>query len=727
MSKTLKRWGLYVGVILLVIAIDQAVEQFVVTNLQIGETWDGFSLFDGFITLTHSHNSGAAFGLFPIAANVFLILAIITVIGFTVFYPTLPDYAWMSRLGLAMTAGGALGNALDRIVYDGIVIDYVNVRLAPNFSNVSNLSDHMIVLGVAFLLVDQWLEERRRMQDELKSETIPGWWKDAVGYQIYPRSYADSTGDGIGDLPGMIEKLGYLKWLGIDAIWLSPFYPSPLFDVGYDIADYINIAPEYGTLEDFDRLLEEAHQRDIHIIIDLVLNHTSDEHPWFVQSRSDRDNPYRDWYIWRDGKEGGPPNDWVSTFGGPAWTFDEPTGQYYYHFFFERQPDLNWRNPEVKQVMFDVIRFWLDRGVDGFRLDAIGTIYEVEDLPNSDFSTPATETWLKRLEGEEWVEAGYDERMRYQIDLPENHTLMQELRTLIDSYDDRLLLGEVRKVEYYGNGIDELHSIFNFDLSDINRPDALAIKKLLAERLPTVPAGGWECNTFGNHDRSRSPHNFADGKYDRRRYEQGLALIMFLPGTPIVYYGEEIGMRNWPVTTLDGFRDGLGLFAYNLLVEHGVEPDEAVKRAQQYLSRDKCRTPMQWADAPNGGFSLDGAATWLPVNPDYADGINVADQRTDPGSLLHTVRRLAQVRRANIALRRGEFELLDTPDDVLAFRRIDQEQTCIVVFNMSDQPVTLKLGRRIHTGLFSNVEPGRLSIDFASLSLAAYEVIVVEE
>jgi len=318
------------------------------------------------------------------------------------------------------------------------------------------------------------------------------WWQKAVFYQIYPRSFADGNGDGIGDFQGMISRLDYLKELGIDAIWLSPYYPSPNFDCGYDISDYVGVAEEYGTLDDFQEFLDGAHARGMRVILDMVLNHTSDQHAWFQESRSSRDNPKRDWYIWRDGKDGAPPNNWYSPFGGSAWEWDETTGQYYYHFFFKEQPDLNWRNPEVKAAMFEAVRFWLDRGVDGFRLDAIGTIYEDVNLP--DHPVPMTGVELRRELDRAITPERREELMRlwtameqYQVEQPGMHELMQELRSVIDEYDARMLIGEDENLAYLGDGSNELHLVFNFPLMRTERLTPAWIRRRVeAARAPAA-------------------------------------------------------------------------------------------------------------------------------------------------------------------------------------------------------------------------------------------------
>lgn len=542
--------------------------------------------------------------------------------------------------------------------------------------------------------------------------STPDWWKNAIGYQIYPRSFADSNGDGVGDLPGIIDKLDYLQWLGITALWISPFYPSPQFDVGYDVADYTAISPEYGTMADFDRLLEEAHRRGIRILLDLVLNHTSDQHPWFLDSKSDRNHPRRDWYIWRDGKKGSPPNDWESTFGGSAWQWDDTTGQYYYHFFFPQQPDLNWRNPEVQEAMFNVVRFWLDKGVDGFRLDAIGTIFEHPDLPDSNYpesvDTLMRELFLHRERPA--LQAKFREKFRYQRDLPDIFDLMKKLRAVNDEYQDRILLGETDSIQFYGAGRDMLHSVCNFELMNIGSLDASAIRAMYQRRLPTVPNGAWENNSIGNHDRNRAMDQFAEGGRDKM--EVALALVMFMRGTPIFYNGEEIGMRRMDLPDIADFKDNLGVWAYEVVRQDGISPEQALHIANR-VGRDECRTPMQWENAPHAGFS--SVPPWLPVNPDYAEGVNVADQRGDENTLLHAFRRLIQVRQSHIALRLGTVEILEDTGEVLAFWRRHPEETCFVALNMSDKPAALDVSLETVFSRTGQTSP---------LTLPAYEVYV---
>ncbi len=562
------------------------------------------------------------------------------------------------------------------------------------------------------------------------------WWQSAVFYQIYPRSFADSNGDGIGDLPGIIARLDYLQDLGIDAIWLSPHYPSPQFDCGYDIVDYTAVAPEFGTLNDFKCLLDGLHQRGMRLILDLVLNHTSDKHPWFQEARRSRDNPHRDWYIWRDGKGDNPPNNWMSTFGGSAWEFDAASGQYYYHFFFKQQPDLNWRNPAVKRAMFDAVCFWLEMGVDGFRLDAIGTIFEHPDLP--DHSSRLTLAELRQLLatstsrkerralGKEWRAM-----FQHQVDQPGVHELMQELRALVDEFGERLLVGETDDLSYHGNGEDELHMVFNFPLMHSKRLTPARVRANQARRLSTlanISPQAWPCNTFGNHDSSRTHNRFGDGQHDAQLARLHLALLLTLRGTPFLYNGEEIGMSDLLLSDIQQFRDMLGIWLYHAEIDElGLSPEQALQDAAR-LSRDKCRTPMQWANAPNAGFGPPGVETWLPVNPNYATGVNVADQEADPASLLNFYRAFLRLRKHNPALIIGDYtQLAPRSRDVLAFVRRAPHQACLVALNFAPQNSHLRLpGLPPAHLLYSNHPRAAASIPLPDLTLSPFEILIAE-
>lgn len=576
------------------------------------------------------------------------------------------------------------------------------------------------------------------------------WWQSAVFYQIYPRSFADGNDDGIGDFRGMRARLDYLHDLGVNAVWLSPHFPSPQADCGYDITDYTDVGPEYGTLEDFTAFLHEAHARGIRVVLDLVLNHTSVEHPWFHESRASRANPKRDWYIWRDGKDDGPPNNWVSVFGGSAWQLDAATGQYYYHFHLTEQPDLNWRNPAVKQAIWDAARFWLDLGVDGFRLDAVFTIFEHPDLPDH-AATPSLADPLRLLMAMVGAQENapgnpaeptqprldrrqaareFEQLLRHQREQPGVHELMRELRALVNEYPgDRVLIGEADDVTYYGTGDDELQLVFNFPLMHTRRLTPAHIRSNQAERLSALPRGAWPCNTLGNHDAPRVWSRYGDGSNDAALARLHAALILTLKGTPFLYYGEEIGMTDLIPTDLRQIRDTAGLLQYRKLTEDfGLSPAQAFERVAR-MTRDRCRTPLQWANAPNGGFSAANVTTWLPVNPNYAQGINIADQAGEPTSLLNFYRRLIALRQATPALVAGEYAPLDEhAEGYVAFIRGTPEQTILVALNFTDQPQTLTLATPHQPArtLFSSIARQAHPAEPARLALAPFEVYIAE-
>ena len=494
-------------------------------------------------------------------------------------------------------------------------------------------------------------------------DRAPRWWQTGVVYQIYPRSFADADGDGTGDLRGIIGRLGYLAWLGVDAIWISPFYPSPMLDFGYDVADYTDVDPIFGTLTDFDELLAAAHERGIRVVVDYVPNHTSTEHPWFVESRSSRDSPKRDWYFWRDPRpDGSPPNNWISMFAGPAWQWDDPTRQFYLHTFLPEQADLNWRNPEVKQAMFDVARFWLDRGVDGFRIDVAPLVMKDPLLrdnpenPEPDWERSRLGSWLQQLHVND-------------LNHPDMHPLYREFRRLLDSYPgDRVSIGELhhpdfeRWAAYYGERQDEIHVPFNFHV--INAPWTSAeVRRAVEGVQAALPPGAWASWVLGNHDQPR----FASAeRAGRVQAKVGMLMLLTLRGTPTLYYGEEIGMVDVPVATADA-RDPL---------EHR-EPGRG---------RDPERSPMQWDASPNAGFTSPDATPWLPLAPDYAD-VNVAGQAEDPDSILTLTRDLLRLRREHPVLHLGDFEPYGpTPDGVFAFRRIGPTGRLNVLLNLTAEP-----------------------------------------
>jgi alpha-glucosidase len=524
------------------------------------------------------------------------------------------------------------------------------------------------------------------------------WWKRAVFYQICPRSFADSNGDGIGDLKGIIQHLDYLQDLGIDAVWMTPHYPSPFLDFGYDVSDYLSVAPEYGNLEDFKRLLSEVHSRGLYLIIDFVLNHTSDKHSWFVESRSSLINPKRDWYIWRNGRNNEPPNNWYSWFGGPAWEFDPFTRQYYYHFFMKQQPDLNWRNPEVKQAMIDTMRYWLEIGVDGFRLDAIGMVYEDSKLTNQE--SGMSQLGLYQLSRR--AKTGHQRRVaarisnkmfRYQMDLPDNHGLMRELRNVVDEYPNKVLVGETELMNYYGLDNDEIHLIFNFPLMRLIKLTPSSIRQNQYRRLKQLPNDAWPCNTLGNHDTSRILNRYGYGNNHCAMGRLFLALLLTLPGTPFLYYGEEIGMMDISIDNVKNIFDEIALWTYRMEVEElGNSEGEALKSAL-IAARDKSRNPMQWDNSINGGFCPPHAKPWLPIHPNHFNGVNVDEQTKDPQSLLNSYRLLIRIRKKNPALINGDFRIIKSPKGCLAFFREvpGKKYKYLIVLNMGKITNTYKL------------------------------------
>jgi alpha-glucosidase len=498
------------------------------------------------------------------------------------------------------------------------------------------------------------------------------WWQSGVVYQIYPRSFKDSSGNGVGDLQGIIDQLDYLAdSLGIDAIWISPFYPSPMKDFGYDVADYCDIDPLFGDLATFDRLLAGAHARGIKIIIDWVPNHTSDEHRWFQESRSSRENPKRDWYIWRDPKpDGSPPNNWGSFFGGPAWTFDEQTGQYYMHQFVPEQPELNWRNPDVKAAMFDTLRFWLDMGVDGFRMDVIGLIIKDEELrdnpPNPNPPADLRENDLFR--GLLQV---------YNMDQAEVHPVLKEIRQIFDEYEDRVAIGELwgpldRWVKYYGEALpggqsgDELHLPFNFRLMDEGEWLAERMRTLVEAMEAALPAYAWPNYVLGNHDRMRLATRFG-GQAQAR---VAAMLLLTLRGTPTVYYGDEIGLENGVIPP-EKIQDPQGI---NLGVER---------------TRDVCRTPMQWNASEYAGFST--VEPWLPVSEDYVER-NVAVMQSEPDSILRLYEELLELRKNTPTLQVGSYQPLNIlPESCFVYQRFAGTEHLLIALNFTDAAQTVSL------------------------------------
>lgn len=484
------------------------------------------------------------------------------------------------------------------------------------------------------------------------------WWQHTVIYEIYPRSFADSNNDGIGDLKGIKSKLGYLKDLGIDAIWITPFFPSPQVDFGYDVSDYQNIDPMYGTLADFDALVKEANKHGIRIILDFVLNHTSDQHPWFLDSKSSRTAEHRDWYIWSNGNEGcQPPNNWTSIFGGSAWTLDPTANEYYYHFFYAAQPDLNWRNPAVEKAMLDTTRWWYQRGVAGFRLDAVDALNEDPNLHDEPVLPGEND------QGDRFLP------YKYQLKLAENQTVLEKLRQVANDYD-AVLIGEVfaRDIKdldrYYGVRGDGLQLPMDFMFTNVNKLSAPEFRRTIAG---TNSVSGWPTFVLGNHDMARSFDRYGDGLHNDQIARLMAALYLTLRGTPIMYYGEEIGMTTTLPKRKEDIKDPLGRRGW---------PKEK--------GRDGERTPMQWSSKSNAGFSKKDP--WLRV-PSSAKTRNVATEAKDPNSILNFYKKLLALRRTNEALLDGSYTALNQDDaNVLSYLRIFEGHAILVALNMSAVP-----------------------------------------
>jgi alpha-glucosidase len=503
------------------------------------------------------------------------------------------------------------------------------------------------------------------------------WWQRAVIYQIYPRSFQDANGDGIGDLKGIAERLDYLVWLGIDAIWLSPIYPSPMADFGYDISDYTGVDPMFGTLSDFDHLIRETHRRGLKLILDFVPNHTSDKHPWFRESRRDRENACRDWYVWRDpAPGGGPPNNWLSEFGGSAWEYDATTGQYYYHAFLKEQPDLNWRNPALREAMHDVLRFWLDRGVDGFRIDVLHHLLEDADFrdnpPNPNYG-PGQRPSSALLPA-------------HTVDQPEIQEIIVGLRKVVDEYPDKVLIGEIhlpieRLVTYYGVEMSGIHLPFNFNLLNA-RWTATLLSDLIATYESALPRGAWPNWVIGNHDISRICSRVGEGGA-----RLAAMLLLTLRGTPTLYYGDELGMADVPIPP-DLVQDP---FEKNV---PGIG-----------VGRDPARTPMRWRVGAGAGFTE--GRPWLPLG-DIVEAATVEGQVKDPGSMLSLHRALLQLRREHLALSLGSYRGYPSDDECLMFVRQHQATRILVVLNFSGNARSVRLPTEFNRGtvLYSN-QPGR--------------------
>ena len=522
------------------------------------------------------------------------------------------------------------------------------------------------------------------------------WWRSGVIYQIYPRSFRDANADGVGDLRGIGEKLDYCVGLGVDALWLSPIFPSPMADFGYDVADYTDIAPIFGTMSDFDALLAQVTRRGLKLILDYVPNHTSELHPWFMASRSSRSSPQRDWYLWHDpAPDGGPPNNWLSNFGGSAWEWDAATQQYYYHSFLKEQPDLNWRNPEVVAAMHEVLRFWLRKGVAGFRIDVLWMLIKDEhwrdNPPNPDYQ-PGMPLFQSQLP-------------LYTADRPEMPDIVAGLRAVADEFDDRVLIGEIylpleRLVTYYGRNLRGVHLPFNFQLLQIPW-NARGIADYIDRYEAALPVGGWPNWVLGNHDRPRIA-----SRVGAAQARVAAMILLTLRGTPTLYYGDELGMHDVPVPA-DRIQDPL---------EKNVPG--------QGLGRDPSRTPMQWDGSLHAGFG--GHAPWLPIAADAAR-VNVALEATEPESMLSLYRRLLQLRKAHAALSIGGYVPVAATGALLAFVRHTPTERLLVVANLGAQPAgfAFETVGRAHSLLLSTYLDGQPRLTGSHLSLRPDEGVVL--
>ncbi|OFW79183.1 MAG: glucohydrolase [Alicyclobacillus sp. RIFOXYA1_FULL_53_8] len=539
------------------------------------------------------------------------------------------------------------------------------------------------------------------------------WWKEAVVYQIYPRSFMDANGDGIGDLKGITRRLDYLQQLGVDVVWLSPIYQSPNDDNGYDISDYRNIMDEFGTMEEFDELLKEMHARGIKLVMDLVVNHSSDEHKWFVESRSSRDNPYRDYYIWRPGKDGREPNNWLSFFSGSAWQYDEATQEYYLHLFSRRQPDLNWENPKLRSEVYDLMTFWLDKGIDGFRMDVINCISKVPGFPDAQANDGERYAW-----GGEFFSNG-----------PRVHEFIQEMNEQVLSRYDIMTVGETGGVTpkdavlYAGEERHELNMVFQFEHTDLDSGPGgkwdvqpwslLELKKIMSRWQTELYGKGWNSLYLNNHDQPRSVSRFGNDTIYRVESAKMLATFLHLQqGTPYIYQGEEIGMTNAGFANIEDYRD---VEITNLWRERVLERGEdasVLMRALQHKGRDNARTPMQWEPTLNGGFSTE--SPWIGVNPNYRE-INVQQCLEDKDSVFYYYQKLIQLRHQYPAVVYGRYELiLAQHPEIYAYLRIFENEVWLIVTNFfAEEPVF--------------VLPETISFENYELMIANYEVNAQED
>ena len=552
------------------------------------------------------------------------------------------------------------------------------------------------------------------------------WWKESVGYQIYPRSFCDSNGDGIGDLNGITGKLDYLKELGIDVIWLSPVYKSPNDDNGYDISDYQAIMDEFGTMEDFDRMLATAHEKGIKIMMDLVVNHTSDEHKWFIESRKSTDNPYRDYYIWRPAKEDGSlPNNWGSCFSGPAWEYDKTTDMYFLHLFSKKQPDLNWDNPAVRQDVFDMMNWWLKKGVDGFRMDVISLISKEPGLPDKETGINGYATFNVSANG------------------PHVHEYLQEMRQKALNNADTITVGECSGVtleeakKYARSDEKELNMVFQFEHMDVDsdekagkwttrKMDLRNLKKILTRWQKGLQDIAWNSLYWENHDQPRSVSRFGNDSDEYREISAKMlaTCIHMMQGTPYVYQGEELGMTNCPFNTLDNFRDLESINAFHELTEQGKMTEEDMMAAIGYKGRDNARTPMQWDDSAYAGFSTTNP--WIMVNPNYTK-INAKDQVNREDSVFKYYQKLIKLRHESELIVYGTYDLiLDDDKDIYAYIRTLGDEKLIVYCNFSENTREVELPEEFVNKkvLISNYSDAKAN---QKITLRPYEAIVIQK
>lgn len=552
------------------------------------------------------------------------------------------------------------------------------------------------------------------------------WWKESVVYQIYPRSFCDSNGDGIGDLNGITGKLDYLKELGIDVIWLSPVYKSPNDDNGYDISDYQAIMDEFGTMEDFDRMLATAHEKGIKIMMDLVVNHTSDEHKWFIESRKSTDNPYRDYYIWRPAKEDGSlPNNWGSCFSGPAWEYDKTTDMYFLHLFSKKQPDLNWDNPAVRQDVFDMMNWWLKKGVDGFRMDVISLISKEPGLPDKEPGINGYATFNVSANG------------------PHVHEYLQEMRQKALNNADTITVGECSGVtleeakKYARSDEKELNMVFQFEHMDVDsdekagkwttrKMDLRDLKEILTRWQKGLQDIAWNSLYWENHDQPRSVSRFGNDSDEYREISAKMlaTCIHMMQGTPYVYQGEELGMTNCPFNTLDNFRDLESINAFHELTEQGKMTEEDMMAAISYKGRDNARTPMQWDDSAYAGFST--ATPWIMVNPNYTK-INAKDQVNREDSVFKYYQKLIKLRHESELIVYGTYDLiLDDDKDIYAYIRTLGDEKLIVYCNFSENTRKVEIPEEFTNGkvLISNYIDAKVN---HKITLRPYEAIVIQK